>query len=256
MRKEGLRALAVVHAPVADSRTRRPDGYISATATSIAVPVLGNLVHNLIEGGEDVVSELHLRNSRVASDGKTHSKACDRLLRNRRVKNSMSPMLLPQAHGASEDAAEGHILAKEYRPRVRSESDGERIVDGSNHGAILHRTRGCRRYPARPGVDERRLRWRHRPVQASVALHGVVAGIGSDVPFRVLPLLLKVPRQLVICVCEEVLQRPPLQRLPCLEGFHDLLPRIRMVGRLLRIIPDTLRGEVRAEPRDRPLLLE
>mmetsp|Transcript_9749 Transcript_9749/g.27182 ORF Transcript_9749/g.27182 Transcript_9749/m.27182 type:complete len:241 (+) Transcript_9749:317-1039(+) len=89
-----LNTLAVVHAAVSHGGTRRPDHNVSSTANCIAIPVLGHLVDNLVEGRKDVVSELHLRDGRVPRHRQPHCKTCDGLLRNGCIHDTLRTKLL------------------------------------------------------------------------------------------------------------------------------------------------------------------
>ena len=94
VREVGLRTLGVIVASMANSTARGPDSQTSAIPLiSASVPVLGCLVDNLIEGWEDVVSELDLGDSCLSNTRQPNSEASNTLLAKRAVEDSVGSVL-------------------------------------------------------------------------------------------------------------------------------------------------------------------
>mmetsp|Transcript_102590 Transcript_102590/g.289866 ORF Transcript_102590/g.289866 Transcript_102590/m.289866 type:complete len:220 (+) Transcript_102590:783-1442(+) len=207
MRKVRLDALAVVHASVAHRRARSPNGDVRGTIPAASVPVLRNLVHNLVKGREDVVGELHLRDRAVACDREANSETSDRLLRDRRVQHAARSEFFAEAHRRPENSTERNVLTEENRPLLRRQSDGQGIVNGRHHGHLFCGAGGRRRNLQGRGRGEPRLQCWHWSVEVSVTRAVVLTAVLTDVALNVSPLLLQVPRELVVHVREKVLQR-------------------------------------------------
>mmetsp|Transcript_59143 Transcript_59143/g.183465 ORF Transcript_59143/g.183465 Transcript_59143/m.183465 type:complete len:574 (-) Transcript_59143:764-2485(-) len=248
--EEGLGALAVVHAAVADRGAGCADRDVRGAGAAAAVPVLGDLIHNLVESREDVVRKLHLCDGAVACHGEANSESCDCLLRHRGIQHAVSTVLLAQADGAAEHTAEGDVLAEEHRLLV-GEGNGECLVDGGHHGELLRGPRRRGRLAERLGGDPpgvHRGRW---PVKIAIAVNVEAAGVLPDVLLYVRPLLLQVPGQLIVHVGEEVLEWRPFLGLPRLESLHDLLPGLGHQCFLLLVVPHALGREEVAPPENR-----
>ena len=166
VREVGFRRLGVVVPAVADAAARRPHCQPArAPGAAAAVPHLGRLVGDLVEGGQDVIRELDFGDGGGARAGGADAKADDALMtrereeRERRERDgwgcrgvssqdgvcvrappSLSPHLLRQgrvedpvpaepfleADRAPEDAAKGDVLAKDERPEKRGAKEGGR----------------------------------------------------------------------------------------------------------------------------------
>mmetsp|Transcript_147276 Transcript_147276/g.473090 ORF Transcript_147276/g.473090 Transcript_147276/m.473090 type:complete len:570 (+) Transcript_147276:395-2104(+) len=250
MGKVGFHALAVVHAAVADGRAWRSDDNVSSTAAGIAVPVLGDLVHDLIEGRENVVRELHLCDGRVSGNGQSDREASDCLLSDRCIHHPALTELFAEAHRGPEDATERDILTEDDRLGILLHGNGQGIVDRCDHRTPL-------RWPGRlgrhlPGPREGTLGIHRRKgaVEVTVPSNVVVAAVLTDVLFAILPLLLQVPRQVRVDVREALLQRGALLRLSLLEGIHDVSLCLSFQCNLLAVVPQALCFQVLAPPRD------
>src|SRR5262249_51644514 len=60
-----------------------------------------------------VVGKLYLGNRRASDGGEPDAKADDALLAQRRVEHAVRPVLVAQVDRGAEDAAKGHVLAKQ-----------------------------------------------------------------------------------------------------------------------------------------------
>mmetsp|Transcript_117771 Transcript_117771/g.329791 ORF Transcript_117771/g.329791 Transcript_117771/m.329791 type:complete len:551 (-) Transcript_117771:227-1879(-) len=255
MREEGLGALAVVHAAVPHRGARRPDDDVAGAPARVPVAVLGDLVDDLVEGGEDVVRELDLGDGGVARAGEAHGEARDGLLRHRRVHHALGAEPVAEAHGATEDAAEADVLAVEHGLGVLLQRHAQGVVDRVHHRGPLRLAARRRRRRQRPRARPRRVHRRQRPVEAAELADGVVGAVLAHVLLHELPLLLQVPRHLRVVVREALLDRRLLLGLAGLEGGDDLLLGERLRRLLLLGVPDALGLEELAPPGDGALLL-
>lgn len=71
---------------------------------------------NLIEGRENIVSELDFCNCSHPHRGEPNPEGCDSLFAERSVEDSWGSELLVQVQGASEDSSELHVLPEEQGP--------------------------------------------------------------------------------------------------------------------------------------------
>ena len=78
--------------------------------TSRSVTILGSLVDDLIEGGENVVTKLNFSYAGVASDSCPDGEAKDSLFGEGGIEHSVCAVALIEAHGATEDSSELYIL--------------------------------------------------------------------------------------------------------------------------------------------------
>ena len=84
-----------------------------------AIAELGSFVDDLIEGREDIVSELNLSNGRSTSASCSNGEASDTLLAQRRVEHAISAVLLVEAHSAAEHTAKLDILTENESAIIR-----------------------------------------------------------------------------------------------------------------------------------------
>ncbi len=90
---------------------------------------LRELVHDLIEGRIDVVTELDLRHRAQPIEGHPDGRADDSRLGERGVDAAILPELFLQADGGAEHAAEAaDVLAQNDHPPVPAHFEPERVV--------------------------------------------------------------------------------------------------------------------------------
>lgn len=94
------------------------------------VSYLGSLVDELVESRVYIIGKLDLSNRLHAFQSGTYSKAHDPLLAQRGIENSLRAKIVGQAHGASEDAAKGHVLAEDKHAIIGGEGVSQGRVDG------------------------------------------------------------------------------------------------------------------------------
>src|SRR5574341_422632 len=104
--EEGLRRLRVVVATPDPTAVRRADHERAAEAAPGAVPVLGGLVHDLVDRREDEVGELDLRHGLEPVDRHPHRGPDDPALGERRVDHALGAELGLEPLRGAEDAAE------------------------------------------------------------------------------------------------------------------------------------------------------
>ena len=98
-----------------NSTVRRANSQSSTVELiSGTISKLGSLVHNLIEGRENIISELHLRNGSCSRCRCTDSKSSDALLRQRRVEDAICSILFIEAHCAAENSTKFDIFSKDH----------------------------------------------------------------------------------------------------------------------------------------------
>ena len=133
-----LWTLRVVESTVADGAVGGPDRQLTAIKlVTRAIAELGGFVDNLIEGWEDIVSELHFSDRCSTSASCADSEAGDALLRQGSVKDAVSAILLIEAHSASEHTAKLDILTKDERAVVLLHGHVERVHDGRPEVHVL-----------------------------------------------------------------------------------------------------------------------
>jgi hypothetical protein len=124
-------ARSIVVVAAADAAAdRRADDDRARVLAARAVPELGQLVHDLIEGREDEVAELDLRHRAQAVQGHADRGADDAGLGQRRVDHAIAAELLEEAAGGAEHAAElADVLAEHDGARVLAHLQAQRVVD-------------------------------------------------------------------------------------------------------------------------------
>mmetsp|Transcript_45573 Transcript_45573/g.114868 ORF Transcript_45573/g.114868 Transcript_45573/m.114868 type:complete len:268 (+) Transcript_45573:669-1472(+) len=249
MSEVGLHTLAVVHAAMPHRRARCPNGDVAASAAHVPVPVLSDLIHNLVESGKDVVRKLHLGDRLVPRNGQPDSHARDRLLAEWCIHHPLRAELVPEPDGATEDTAKGHVLTKNDGLGLCSHSNMQGIVDGGHHGHPLGGP--LRRWWCLTGRRSVAggLHRRQRAFEVAVAAQVVVSRVLANMLLHLLPLLLQVPRHTCVYVREHLPEWPTLLGLTGLEGSHDvrLCPRLEL--HLLLIAPCADGLEVGTEAR-------
>ena len=112
-----------------------------AASSALSIPELGRFVDNLVEGRENVVGELDLRDRlhtfRCGSNGKPH----DPLFCQWCIEDPIRSEFRLKLHGASEDAAKGHIFPEEEHPVRCCKGCSQCGVDGLVQVQRLRRTR-------------------------------------------------------------------------------------------------------------------
>mmetsp|Transcript_9571 Transcript_9571/g.33928 ORF Transcript_9571/g.33928 Transcript_9571/m.33928 type:complete len:698 (+) Transcript_9571:268-2361(+) len=245
-----LHALAVVHAAVAHCGARCADRDVATTTAHIAVPVLGNLVHDLVEGWEDVVSELHLGDGLVACHRQAHGKTGDGLLTQRRIHHSLRAELIAQAHGAPEDSAKANVLPEDHSLGIRRHRNVQGTVNRGDHCHPLRGARRRRRHLPGRRLDQSRIHRRHGAIKVTVATQIVVRWVLPHVLLCLLPLLLQVPRHLSVYIREHLPECRSLLRLPGLECCDDVCLGLGLQFSLLLGVPSTHRLQVCPEARN------
>lgn len=94
------------------------------------VPVLGRLIDDLIKCREDVICELDLGHRPHALTCSANGETYQPLLTQGSVEDALGAKIGGQVHGATKDAAELDILAKDQRPLVGLEDMAQGLVDG------------------------------------------------------------------------------------------------------------------------------
>lgn len=113
----------MIVATMADCRTGRADDQSSTVPLiSTAISHFGSLVDwgyesheeitNLVEGGENVISELDFSNGTMTAEGHSDGKAYDALLAKGSVKDSVGAVFLVETERASEDSSELDVFSK------------------------------------------------------------------------------------------------------------------------------------------------
>jgi hypothetical protein len=132
----GLRRLRVVVSSVADGTAWRPNSQFSAVKLiARSISIFSRFVHDLIEGWEDVISELHLSNGGRTCSRHANSEASDTLLGEGRVEDAISAVFLIEVHSAAEHASKLDILAENDGRVVCLERQVERVP---NRGVQIH----------------------------------------------------------------------------------------------------------------------
>ena len=102
-----------------------------------AISKLGSFVHNLIKGRENIISELHLRDSSGSRRRCTDSKSSDTLLRQRRVEDAIRSILFIEAHCTAKNSTELHIFAKDHRTVIFLERNVQCVSDSRPQVHVL-----------------------------------------------------------------------------------------------------------------------
>ena len=139
MDEERLRRLRVVVTALDSTSDRGADDERGGVLPSRAVAELPQLVHDLIEGGEDEVAELDLGHRLEAVHGHPDGGADDPALRERRIDDAGLAEFLVEPGGGAEDAAElADVLAEEDDARIALHLDPECVVDGLDDVPLGH----------------------------------------------------------------------------------------------------------------------
>ena len=118
----------MVEGSVTDSSIWAPNCHFTAVKLiTRAIAELGSFVDDLIEGREDIVSELNLSNGRSTSASCSNGKASDTLLAQGSVEHAISAVLLVEAHSAAEHAAKLDILTENESAIISFHGHVERV---------------------------------------------------------------------------------------------------------------------------------
>lgn len=98
--------------------------------STLAVPKLCGLIHQLIKSRVDIVSELDLGDRSGTLGGTTNGKTHDALFAEGGVENAIRTVVNSEIHGAAEDATKGYIFSEDEDVLVMGQSELQGIVDG------------------------------------------------------------------------------------------------------------------------------
>ncbi|EAU61899.1 probable nuclear antigen [Stigmatella aurantiaca DW4/3-1] len=138
--EERLGALGVVEPALHAAAIGGPDDHGRRVLSPRAVAQLGQLVHELVHGGEEEVGELNLRHRLEPVERHADRGAEDAALGQGRVDDPLRAKLLLEAGGGAEDPAQpAHVFPQHDEVRVAPHLQPERIVHRLDEAQEGHR---------------------------------------------------------------------------------------------------------------------